>query len=336
MAKERIGQLVYTIDADDHGFVQALNRSERLASRSMTTVTSHFSRLEQQTVKAQRAMFGMAAAADFLDARLGGFVFSAVRAIDVLSSIGLASASSARHISSVAKEAESSTTAVQDFQIGMRNFHNEMNAQTLQHPSGALVTKNARGQFEKLKATERGPGGRFQSFEQQQLRAQNEPFVSTETLRGLALGPTLGKSAFAAGKTAEAMTSMGKAAAFAGASVAYVATGFKAMFFNPIGAAILTIGAAFATFSYFSNKAAESEDRRKKAFEESIETDRKKIASLQELSDAARRAAEDEPGASSVSLRQAQGRGGDAISEIEASRFATLHGIKTSIESSQA
>ncbi len=261
MAKERIGQLVYTIDADDHGFVQALNRSERLASRSMTTVTSYFSQLERETVKAQRAMFGMASAADLLDARLGGFVFSAVRAVDIIAAIGSSAARSAQSVRQLASAASA---------IGAASSLSSL-------PS---VTRNANGQFQSLAGTVpavvQGAGGKFVSNSAAvQVAIQREAEIATA------------KYAQTLETTARSMSRMTAVSTALGGAVRALGAGFKALLLNPVTLAVGALVAAFYAYDYIMERVNRGEKERQERLKALREETDKLWTSTKKLADQA-------------------------------------------------
>lgn len=306
MAKQNIGQLVYTLEIEDQKAVRALQTFETKAVTSSRTVASHFDKFDKTTIKAQKSLLGLASAADLLGGSISKFVFGGIRAIDLITSLSAASTTASTNIKSVAKELN--------------------NLNYVQRALGGEIAAKANEPIARLR---RGAGGRFESIpgSAAAAAARTGSVVSTADLQALAVGPTIEKSALAAQKASSAMTALGRAATLAGAGVAALAAGFKALFFTPVGAAILVIAGALAVYEHISNKAAEADEKRKKAVEAATEAHKKQLAVLEEIRKSAIATAPGEPGGSAQALRASRAEGLGSIAQINAGAAGTALSI---------
>lgn len=337
MAKQIVGQLVYTVEADARPFVAAMQRTEQAAQRAANRATPFFNSIEKNSFKAQRSLLAMAGAADLLGSKISSFVFAGVRAVDVLTTIGNAAATSATKIRDatkaqaglVAQSRRTSDAVSRGLGVAIRNQVLEAEAKRFD------LTRDSSGRFGT--PVLRGPSGRFESVSQQVNRFAAAPIVSMQDLQALAIGPKLAEATTHATRLQKAMTAMGAAASLAGRGVMALVAGFKALLFTPVSAAILAIVGVLEIYSHFQNKAKEADEKRKKAIDDLIESNKKHLDILKKLRDESTQTARDEPNQSRVRVLAARAAAsGNPIAQIKADAARRRLDLQTEIESRRA
>lgn len=247
MAVEKLGQLMFTVDADTRPLEASLNRVDRVVAQRSRSVVSTFSGIERSTFKLQQSFASLSGVLDLAGERYQRIVIIGLRVVDTISSIGRAAADAATSIRTmdVAQKSMVAGAAVAAAEV----------AKPI-----ASVVRGANGRFQSLKDTVpgvvRGAGGKFVSNSQAVVAAvQQEAEVATKAATARME------------QLAKATANVGASGEVAARGVAKLAYGLKALLLNPVTIAFVAITAAIELYSYWSDRAAKADEDRKKRME---------------------------------------------------------------------